>query len=315
MAIAPSSGPTIPVIDLAGVLGNDPVLRRRTVGKMCEAAETYGFFQVVNHGIPADVLEEMLGGARRFFEQDLEVKKEYFSRDYSKSFVYNSNFDLYVSKAAAWKDSLSCVMTPSPKVEEIPLACREIILEYSKQVMELAHLLFELLSEALGVPSNYLKEMGCCEGQVIHCHYSPPCPEPEKTISTPRHSDATFITLLLQDQIGGLQIMHGHQWFDVIPVPAALVVNIGDFLQLLSNDKFKSVEHRALANRVGPRVSLASFFNGTRLLPDPRLYGPIKELLSETNPAKYRETTLKNYLLAILDRGTDGTSGLTYLRL
>ncbi|KAL8140033.1 hypothetical protein V2J09_006054 [Rumex salicifolius] len=302
-----SSGePMIPVIDLAGALGDDPVQRVRVVGKVCEAAETHGFFQVVNHGIAVEVLEDMIGGARGFFEQDLEEKKKYFSRDYKRSFVYNSNFDLYISAAACWRDSLSCVMTPTPNVDDIPAVCREIMPEYSKQVMKLAHTLLELLSEALGLPSTYLKDIGCGEGHVIHSHYSPACPEPEKTICTPRHSDNTFITVLLQDQRGGLQIMHEHHWFDVAPVPGAL---------LLSNDKFKSVEHRVLPNRVGPRVSLASFFNGTRLLPNPRMYGPIKELLSEENPAKYRETTLRDFLLAALDRGTDGTSGLLYLKL
>ena len=112
--------------------------------------------------------------------------------------------------------------------------CREILVEYSKQVMELAHLLFELLSEALGLPPNYLKDIGCAQGHAIHCHYSPPCPEPEKTMSTPRHSENTFITVLLQDQVGGLQFLHDHHWFNVTPVPGALLVNIGDFLQVTS---------------------------------------------------------------------------------
>ncbi|WJX85958.1 hypothetical protein P8452_68332 [Trifolium repens] len=51
------------------------------------------------------------------------------------------------------------------------------------------------------------------------------------------------------------------KWIDITPVPGALIVNVGDLLQLITNDKFKSVEHRVLANKVGPRISVASFFS------------------------------------------------------
>ncbi|KAK8682202.1 hypothetical protein V6N13_054596 [Hibiscus sabdariffa] len=68
------------------------------------------------------------------------------------------------------------------------------------------------------------------------------------------------IQLEYTKEIGGLQVLYEDQWIDVPPVPGALVVNIGDMLQLITNDKFKSVEHRVLANTEGPRVSVASFF-------------------------------------------------------
>ena len=113
----------------------------------------------------------------------------------------------------------------------IAIACRDILLEYGEYVMKLGIELFELLSEALGLNPNHLKDMDCAEGLLALCHYYPACPEPEFTLGTTKHSDNDFLTVLLQDHIGGLQVLYEDKWIDVPPVPGALVVNIGDFLQ------------------------------------------------------------------------------------
>lgn len=97
--------------------------------------------------------------------------------------------------------------------------------------MKLGTTLFELLSEALGLNPNHLKDMGCAEGLIALCHYYPACPEPELTIGTTKHSDNDFLTVLLQDHIGGLQVLYQDKWIDITPVPGALVVNVGDLLQ------------------------------------------------------------------------------------
>lgn len=104
-------------------------------------------------------------------------------------------------------------------------------MEYSKHVHKLGVILFELLSEALGLKPDYLINLDCAKGHIILGHYYPSCPQPELTIGTIEHSDPDFLTILLQDQIGGLQVLYRNQWIDVPPVPEALVVNIGDFLQ------------------------------------------------------------------------------------
>lgn len=300
---------SIPVIDLEGG-GKDSI-----VEKIRHASETWGFFQVVNHGIPVSVLDEMVCGARRFFEQDTEVKKQFYTRDVTRKIVYNSNFDLYSSPAANWRDTFFCFMAPNPpEPEELPDACRDIQIEYSKHVLSLGYRLFGLLSEALGLESSHLTDMDCANGLAFLCHYYPACPEPELTLGASKHTDDCFLTVLLQDQIGGLQICLENGWINIPPVPGALVVNIGDLLQLISNDKFKSVEHRVVANCEGPRVSVACFFS-TSLAPSTKLYGPIKELLSEYNPPKYRETTVQEYVSYSYSKGLDGTSPLPHFRI
>ncbi|XP_045797896.1 1-aminocyclopropane-1-carboxylate oxidase homolog 1-like [Trifolium pratense] len=87
--------------------------------------------------------------------------------------------------------------------------------------MKLGTLLLQLLSEALG-----LIDFGCADGLFAIGNYCPPCPEPELTMATITHADADFITVLLQDHIGGLQVLHKEIWIDVPPLPGALVVNI-----------------------------------------------------------------------------------------
>ncbi|XP_031502802.1 1-aminocyclopropane-1-carboxylate oxidase homolog 1-like [Nymphaea colorata] len=298
----------VPVIDLSGP-------REDIVVQICEASEKWGVFQAVNHGVPLTILDEMLLEVAKFHESPAEEKQQFYTRDLKKKVGLASTFDLYTRKRANWRDTVHCDMAPDPpSPEELPMPWREILPEYSKRTAELGGSLMELLAEALGLPSNVLIDMECMKAQTLALHYYPPCPQPELTVGATKHSDPSFITILLQDHIGGLQVLHQDHWIDVVPFHGALVVNVGDLLQLVSNDKFLSVEHRVLASRMGPRVSVACFLKAA-LEPGTNKFGPIKDLLSDDNPAKYMEVSMIDYTSQYNTKGLDGVSALNRLKL
>ncbi|XP_051127983.1 1-aminocyclopropane-1-carboxylate oxidase homolog 1-like [Andrographis paniculata] len=305
----------VPVIDLDG-FNKDPQRHKAILEEILRASRTWGFFQVVNHGISTSTLEATLDGVRRFHEQDVETKKKYYTRDYTRKMLYNSNHDLYTSPAVCWRDSFNVIVEPGPlEPEELPEVCRDILSRYSKEVIELGTNLFKLLSEALGLDPNHLIDIDCAQTLALFGHYYPACPEPEHTLGTRKHSDYSFLTILLQDNLGGLQVQHQGEWVNIVPLAGALVVNIGDLLQLVSNDKLRSVEHRVVVNRRGPRVSMAAFFGRDTVGVNSRSYGPIGELLSEENPPKYRATTIRGYTSYFHNKGGDGISPLKHLEL
>lgn len=308
---------SIPVIDLKPISGGSST-RCLMINKLRDACEKGGFFQIINHGIPGDVMAEMINGARGFHEQESEVKKQFYTRDESRTFVYNSNFDLYKAESTNWRDTFGCVLAPQqPDPLDLPIVCRDIMLKYSNYVKNLGLTLFELLSEALGLKPDHLKEMKCAEGMYMFGQYYPACPQPELTLGISSHADSGFLTVLLQDEIGGLQVQYKNQWVDVPHVPEALVVNVADMLQLITNDKFKSSIHRVVLKNLGPRISVACLFRThfVEAMSSTLLYGPIKELLSEENPALYRNITTREYLVQRYSLGLGGLPTLSHFKL
>ncbi|GMI85191.1 hypothetical protein like AT1G06620 [Hibiscus trionum] len=287
----------IPIIDLKGT-------ESEIVEAIRDAAQTWGLFGMVNHGVPIPTMENMIDAIRQFHEQPGEVKKAWYSRSECGQRIFDGNTN---TNAAAWRDTLALEFPDGDIINQqaIPRVCSKARNEYMKHIVPLKETLSELISEALGLRRDYLASIECVKHALLACHYHPPCPQPELTLGTASHTDPSFLTILLENNIDGLQVLHKDQWVDVPHRHGYLIAIIGDFLQIVSNDKFRSVTHRVLAGRVGPRISAACFFTPAPGLKD-KSYGAAKELVSAENPPIYKATSLHQYLSCYRLNGKDG---------
>ncbi|XP_059463301.1 1-aminocyclopropane-1-carboxylate oxidase homolog 4-like [Corylus avellana] len=305
---------SIPVIDLSGV--NSAAHRRKIVEQVKEAAATWGFFQVINHGAPVPAMEETINAIKTFHEQPHEVKSKYYKRSERQEVLYASNNDLYRANAAAWHDYLQVWMAPTPpKVEDIPEVCRKEAVAWAKRATEVAETLMELLSQGLGLEAGKLKELKFVDESVFVGICYPYCPQPDLTVGITPHTDPGVVTLLMQNDVPGLQVKHGDEWVNVDPVPGGLIINVGDFLQIISNGEYKSVQHCVRANSYKKaRISVVMFFNVNKGNDD-CCYGPLPELLSQEKPAIYRNFTVKEYNENFYSKGLDSKSMIEKVKM
>jgi isopenicillin N synthase-like dioxygenase len=290
---------TVPVIDLKGV--DDEHRRREIVNEINEAAEKWGVFHLINHGVPTDVIDDVLEGVKEFHEQPLDVKNEFFQRDVKQLVKFRTSAQANQPTVASWKDMLTCLYRDQQLgEEELPQVCRKTINEYTKHIFQLKDTLSQLLSEALGICPDYLAKIECMKSMTVIGNYYPSCPEPDLALGSNDHTDPYFLTILAQDNIGGLQVLHDNQRIDVPCVKGSLIVNLGDMMQIISNDKYKSVMHRVLA---GPttRISVACLISPSSCKMD-TLYGPLKEIIDDDNPPVYRHVSASEYVAHYLAR-------------
>ncbi|CAL9176301.1 unnamed protein product [Musa hybrid cultivar] len=305
---------TVPTVDLS-------LPRPAAVALATTAARDWGFFQVVNHGLPLSLIDCTISAVRSFHEQPSSVRAAFYSRSVAGGVSYSSNVDLFRSGAASWRDTIQLAMGPTrPDPERIPPVCREELLAWDEHVVAAGRAVLGLLSEGLGKEAGMLEATTCAEGRVMACHYYPPCPEPELTVGTAEHTDPGVLTVLAQDGVGGLQVKWTgedgeSEWVDVRPASGALVINVGDLLQIMSNDEYKSVEHRVLANpHREARVSVATFFNpGKR--GESVFYGPLPELVSPVKPARYRNFTMAEFMGTFFGKELSSRSLIDHFKL
>ena len=118
--------------------------------------------------------------------------------------------------------------------EELPEVCRKEVIEWDMCAKRVAEAVMELLSEGLGLDAEKFKKLTFSESRSLVGIYYPYCPQPDLTLGLTPHTDPGIVTVLLQNEIEGLQVKHQERgWVPVKPVPGGVIVNIGDFLQVM----------------------------------------------------------------------------------
>ncbi|MBA0729556.1 hypothetical protein Golax_023004 [Gossypium laxum] len=276
---------TFPVINLEKLNGDE---RSRIMEQIKDACENWGFFEVMNHGIPHD-----------FMDTVERLTKEHYKKCMEQRFK-----ELVASKALEgleaevtdmdWESTFYLRHLPESNMAEIPDLSdeyRKVMKEFAVKLEKLAEELLDLFCENIGLEKGYLKKAFYgAKGPTFGTKVSnyPPCPTPDKIKGLRAHTDAGGIILLFQDPVvGGLQLLKDGEWVDVPPLRHSIVI---------TNGKYKSVEHRVIAQTDGTRMSLASFYNpgsDAVIYPAPAL---VEKEAEEKNKQVYPKFVFEDYM-------------------
>ncbi|KAE8713436.1 1-aminocyclopropane-1-carboxylate oxidase 5 [Hibiscus syriacus] len=246
----------VPVIDFSKLKGDE---RAKTLAQIANACQEWGFFQLVNHGIPVELLERLKKVSSEFYKLERE---ENFDKSKVVELLDESGETL---EDADWEDVVT-LLDDNEWPSKTP-GFQETLKDYRFELKKLAEKVMQVMDENLGLPNGYIKK-AFSDGDGDNAffgtkvsHY-PPCPHPEKVKGLRAHTDAGGVILLFQDdKVGGLQVLKDGEWIDVQPLPNAIVINTGDQIEVLSNGRYKSAWHRVLSSIDGNRRSIASFYN------------------------------------------------------
>lgn len=293
----------IPLIDLSPLTSpNDvPAAKEALVAEIREASKNWGFFQVINHGVPLEKREKLELAAKKFFAQSTDEKRKVRRDEKNPLGYYDTE---HTKNVRDWKevfdftaeDPTFMPASHEPDDDEVteyvnqwpehPPELREASEEYVKEVQNLAYKLLGLIALSLGLPEDRLYKFFKDATSFIRLNHYPPCPAPDLALGVGRHKDAGALTILAQDDVGGLEVKRKSdgEWIRVKPTRNAYIINVGDIIQVWSNDRYESVEHRAMVNYERERFSIPFFVN-------PAHYTnvePLEELINYQNPAKYK---------------------------
>ncbi|KAK8532497.1 hypothetical protein V6N12_053937 [Hibiscus sabdariffa] len=149
----------------------------------------------------------------------------------------------------------------------------------------------------LGLSSGFFGDK-LSESVLLSVNHYPPCPDPSLTLGVSRHCDPNLLTILHQGDVSGLQVYRDGEWIGVEPLHNAFVVNIGHQLQIISNNKLKSAEHRAVTNSEVARTTAAFFIYPS----DDCIIEPVKSLIDTDESPAYRAFRFKEFQLNYVSR-------------
>ncbi|XP_059065790.1 protein DMR6-LIKE OXYGENASE 1 [Cryptomeria japonica] len=303
---------TFPVIDLKDLDGHH---RMKVVYEIRRACEEDGFFQIINHGVPETVMKSMMDIAKEFFEMPVEDRVCLYSEDPQQAVRVSTSFNVTKDEFFDCKDFLRHPCHPLEKFinswPQKPALYREVAGKYAKEIRVLILRLLAAISEVLRQDSDYLNAIFGKHSQVLLINYYPTCPNPDLTFGVSPHSDSGGINVLMQGDVSGLQVLKDGKWFAVEPIPNAFVVNVADQIEVVSNGRFKSAEHRGVTNTTTARISIPTFY-GPSL---DAFIAPAASTVDEEHPALYRGHKFEEYMTAFWSQGLKGKSILDRFKI
>ncbi|XP_009369137.1 protein SRG1-like isoform X2 [Pyrus x bretschneideri] len=307
----------IPTINFSKLVKGTKDEIKTEISQLANASENWGFFQVVNHGIDLSILESIEKVAKEFFMLPLEEKKKYALapgtvQGYGQAFVLSEDQKL------DWCNMFALGVVPnfirSPMLWPTnPENFSESVEVYSTEVRKLCQNLLKYIAMSLGLNGDVFEKMFGEAVQALRMNYYPPCPRPDLVLGLSPHSDGSALTVLQQGKGNsvGLQILKDDRWVPVKPIPNALVINIGDTIEVLTNGKYKSVEHRAVAHKGKDRLSIVTFYAPTYEIE----VGPMEELVDENNPCNYRRYNHGEYSKHYVTNKLQGKKTLEFAKI
>ncbi|XP_051138751.1 jasmonate-induced oxygenase 2-like [Andrographis paniculata] len=283
-----------PVIDLSRLLSPSTAIDAAAeLASLRSALRSWGCFKAINHGIDISLLENLRQFSREFFHLPMAEKQKY-ARGAAGNDGYGTDPMLFKNQPLDWTDRLFLTVTPRShqNLQYWPENLRDILNEYADKVGKIQVELLKAMARSSNLPEDrFLKQYGEQPYMVARFNFYPPCKRPDLVLGLKPHSDGSALTFLLQDdEVKGLQLLKDDNWFEIPTMPHALLVNVGDQLEIMSNGEFKSPVHKVIINSERERNTLALFCS-----PDVSMeIGPVEELVDGARPRLFKN--IQNYI-------------------
>ncbi|MBU7577506.1 MAG: isopenicillin N synthase family oxygenase [Flavihumibacter sp.] len=251
----------IPVVNLADFLSGDASLKQQFVQQLGKAYEEVGFVAVKNHGIPDELIKRMYQQVQEFFSLPSEKKKKYeipelagqrgytsFGKEHAKGSEAPDLKEFYQHGQTVIGDVPEKAEYPdNVQIDEVP-GFTETFNQAYRAFETSGKALLQAIAIYLGLDEHYFDEHIHNGNSILRAiHYPPIQEEPKSAIRAEQHEDINLITLLVGASADGLQILtKQNEWVAVTSLPEQIVVNVGDMLQRLTNNKLRSTTHRVV---------------------------------------------------------------------
>ncbi|PKU59603.1 Gibberellin 2-beta-dioxygenase 8 [Dendrobium catenatum] len=221
-----------PLIDLENLRGKNEKERQACIESITKASLQWGFFQVVNHGISHELLAQMRREQKKIFEIPFEkkVNSRFLNDCYRWGTPTATSLEQF-SWSEAFQFPIGNISGEDCFSREFS-SLREVMEKLANAMSELAGILAKILAENLGYRGHSFPENSSKNTCFLRLNHYPKCTFSPKTFGLTPHTDSDFLTILHQDEVGGLHMMKDFKWVAVKPNPNALIVNIGDLFQV-----------------------------------------------------------------------------------